>query len=65
VNILSGAAGYAGRDSFDFYGALFSGYASGVTPTSYFAVNSFTISMGGAECTSTRLSYINVALSNY
>lgn len=61
--VLNSSAGYAGNDAFDFYGVLYSSLPP--TPTSYFGVNSYTISRTGSLCTTTSLTNVNVALSNF
>lgn len=56
VQILSHSSSYAGRDAFDFYGALYSSATTidgTTTPSSYFAVNANTISLTGSSCSLT------------
>ncbi|EAS07562.2 transmembrane protein, putative (macronuclear) [Tetrahymena thermophila SB210] len=64
--IIQGMSSSYGADqsSINFYGALYDSYTSNRAPTSYFAVNAFTISQG-TTCSSADLQNVQIGISNF
>ncbi|KAL4434732.1 hypothetical protein ABPG74_017152 [Tetrahymena malaccensis] len=64
--MIQGLSSSYGADQFsiNFYGALYDSYTSNRAPTSYFAVNAFTISQG-TTCSSPDLQNVQIGISNF
>ncbi|KAL4483563.1 hypothetical protein ABPG72_016844 [Tetrahymena utriculariae] len=64
--VIQGLSSSYGADQFsiNFYGALYDSYTSNRAPTSYFAVNAFTISQG-TTCSSSDLQNVQIGISNF